>query len=86
VETPLKKPSDLGWSQTGTNKTIPRRSSSIQHIIELKPPFPIVQSSDRFFITFNLKFKTQELTKFKKSKRFDETHNLIALKMSEQSD
>ena len=32
---------------------------------------------DNFFITWPVKFKTQELTKFKKSKRFEDTHNLI---------
>ena len=28
METLLKKPSDLGWSQTGTSETIPRQWSS----------------------------------------------------------
>ena len=28
-------------------------------------------------ITFDVNFKTQELSKFKKSKRFEENHNLI---------
>ena len=32
METPLKKPSDLGWSETLTSETIPRRSSSIKEI------------------------------------------------------
>ena len=54
------------------------RSSSIEHIIrEIRPPFPLVKNPDNFFITWSVKFKTQELTKFKKSKRFEETHNLI---------
>ena len=60
------------------SKFIPSRSSSIEHIIrEIKPPFPLVKNSNNFFITWSVKFKTQELTKFKKSKRFQETHNLI---------
>ena len=54
------------------------RSSSIEHIIrEIRPPFPLVKNPNNFYITFELNFKTQELTKFKKSKRFEETHNLI---------
>jgi len=74
VETPLKKPSDLGWSETLTSETIPRRSSSIQDIL---PPFSVVKNPDNFIITFDVNFTTQVLTKFKKSKRFEEIHNLI---------
>jgi len=65
-------------SKTPTYNSIPSRSSSIEHIIrEIRPPFPLVKNPDNFFITWSVKFKTQELTKFKKSKRFQETHNLI---------
>ena len=68
----------LRWSRSDTCKTIPSRSSSIEHIIrEIRPPFPLVKNPDNFFITWSVKFKTQELTKFKKSKRFQEIHNLI---------
>ena len=63
----------------GTTKITPSQSSSIEHIIELRLPFPIVQNSDHFFITFNLKFKTQELTKFKKSKHQLEKNTLANL-------
>ena len=64
--------------KTFTHRSPPSRSSSIEHIIrEIRPPFPLVKNPDNFFITWSVKFKTQELTKFKKSKRFEETHNLI---------
>ena len=54
------------------------RSSSIEHIIrEIRPPFPLVKNPNNFYITFELNFKTQELSKFKKSKRFEEIHNQI---------
>jgi len=46
---------NLKGEQTFRNKINPSWSSSIQHIIELRPPFPIVLNSDRFYITFNLK-------------------------------
>ena len=50
------------------------RSSSIQDIL---PPFPVVKNPDNFIITFDVNITTQILTKFKKSKRFEEIHNLI---------
>ena len=54
------------------------QSSSIEHIIkEIRPPFPLVKNPNNFYITFELNFKTQELSKFKKSKRFEEIHNQI---------
>ena len=57
-----------------TSKTIPLLSSSIKEIL---PPFPVVKNPDNFIITFEVNFKTQILTKFKQSKRFEEIHNLI---------
>ena len=65
---------NLRWSETLTIRSIPSRSSRIEQIT---PPFPLVKNPDNFFITWSVKFKTQELTKFKKSKRFEKTHNLI---------
>ena len=50
------------------------QSSSIQDIL---PPFPVVKNPDNFIITFDVNITTQVLTKFKKSKRFEEIHNLI---------
>jgi hypothetical protein len=44
---------------------------------EILPPFPVIKNADNFIITFDVNFKTQVLTKFRKSKRFEETHNLI---------
>ena len=64
----------MRWSETFTISSIPLRSSRIEQIT---PPFPLIKNPDNFFITWSVKFKTQELTKFKKSKRFEETHNLI---------
>ena len=37
----------------------------------------MVKNPDNFIITFDVNFKTQVLTKFKQSKRFEEIHNLI---------
>ena len=54
--------------------TTPSRSSSIEQII---PPFPLVKNPDNFFINWSVKFKTEELSKCRKSKRFEEHHNLI---------
>ena len=56
------------------SKFIPPRSSSFQDIL---PPFPVVKNPDNFVVTFEVNFTTQVLTKFKKSKRFEEIHNLI---------
>ena len=44
---------------------------------EILPPFPVVKNPDNFITTFDVNFKTQVLTKFKQSKRFEEIHNLI---------
>ena len=44
---------------------------------EIRPPFPVVKNPDNFVVTFEVNITTQVLTKFKKSKRFEEIHNLI---------
>ena len=44
---------------------------------DILPPFPIVKNPDNFVVTFDVNFTTQVLTKFKKSKRFEDIHNLI---------
>ena len=44
---------------------------------EIRPPFPVVKNPDNFVITFDVNITTQVLTKFKKSKRFEDIHNLI---------
>ena len=46
-------------------------------IKDILPPFPVVKNPDNFIITFDVNITTQVLTKFKKSKRFEEIHNLI---------
>ena len=55
-------------------ENFPLQSSSIQDIL---PPFPVVKNPDNFIITFDVNITTQILTRFKKSKRFEEIHNLI---------
>ena len=44
---------------------------------EIRPPFPVVKNPDNFVVTFDVNITTQVLTKFKKSKRFEDIHNLI---------
>ena len=61
-------------SYRGPSKTIPLRWSSIEDIL---PPFPHVKNPDDLIITFDVNLKTQVLTRFRKSKRFEDTHNLI---------
>jgi len=56
------------------SKFIPSRWSSIE---DIRPPFPLVKNPDSLIITFDVNFTTQVLTKFKKSKRFEEIHSLI---------
>ena len=53
-------------------KTTPLQSSSFKEIL---PPFPVEKNPDNLIITFDVNFKTQALTKFRKSKRFEETVN-----------
>ena len=62
------------WSKTLTIKTIPSLSNKFK---EIRPPFPVVKNPDNFVVTFDVNITTQVLTKFKKSKRFEEIHNLI---------
>ena len=50
------------------------RWSSIEDIL---PPFPHVKKPEDLIITFDVNLKTQVLTRFRKSKRFEDTHNLI---------
>ena len=50
------------------------RWSSIEDIL---PPFPHVKKPEDLIITFDVILKTQVLTRFRKSKRFEDTHNLI---------
>ena len=50
------------------------RWSSIE---DIRPPFPHVKNPDSLIITVDVNFTTQILTRFKKSKRFEDTHNLI---------
>ena len=50
------------------------RSSSVK---ETLPSFPAVKNPDNSVVTFEVNITTQILKKFKKSKRFDETYNLI---------
>ena len=44
---------------------------------EILPPFPLVKNPDSLIITFEINFTTQVLTRFRKSKRFEDIHNLI---------
>jgi len=64
----------MTFSLKGPPKFSRSPSSSIQDIL---PPFPVVKNPDNFIITFDVNITTQVLTKFKKSKRFEEIHNLI---------
>ena len=50
------------------------RSSSIKEIL---PPFPLVKNPDSLIITFDVNLRTQVLSRFRKSKRFEDIHNLI---------
>ena len=44
---------------------------------DIRPPFPHIKKPDDLIITFDVNFTTQVLTRFRKSKRFEDTHNLI---------
>ena len=50
------------------------RSSNIKATL---PTFPAEKNLDNFVVICELNITTQILTKFKKSKRFEETHSLI---------
>ena len=52
----------------------PSRWSSIE---DIRPPFPHVKNPDSLIITFDVNFTTQVLSKVRKSKRFEDIHNLI---------
>ena len=58
----------------GTYKSTQLLSSSIKEIL---PPFPLVKNPDSLIITFDVNLRTQVLSRFRKSKRFEDTHNLI---------
>ena len=44
---------------------------------DIRPPFPLIKNPDYLIITFDVNFTTQVLTRFRKSKRFEDIHNLI---------
>ena len=44
---------------------------------DIRPPFPLIKKPDDLIITFDVNFTTQILTRFRKSKRFEDIHNLI---------
>jgi hypothetical protein len=46
-------------------------------IKEILPPFSLVKNPDSLIITFDVNLRTQVLSRFRKSKRFEDTHNLI---------
>ena len=50
------------------------QSSSIKEIL---PPYPLVKNPDSLIITIDIDLRTQVLTRFRKSKRFEDIHNLI---------
>ena len=64
----------MRWSKRCTSKSNQLQSSSFQDIL---PPFPVVKNPDNFIITFDVNITTQILTRFRKSKRFEDIHNLI---------
>ena len=51
--------------------------SQWSRIKDIRRPFPHVKNPDSLIITFDVNFTTQVLTRFRKSKRFEDTHNLI---------
>ena len=44
---------------------------------DIRPPFPLIKKPDDLIITFDVNFTTQILTRFRKSKWFEDIHNLI---------
>ena len=58
----------------GTTKSTPLQWSRIK---DIRRPFPHVKNPDSLIITFEETFTTQVLTRFRKSKRFEDAHNLI---------
>ena len=61
-----------------TSQGILPNLSRLSSIKEILPPFPVVKNPDNLLITFDVNCKTQVLSKFRKSKRFEENHNLIS--------
>ena len=47
------------------------------NIEEIFTPFPVVKNPDSLLITFDVKFKTQVISKVQNNKRFKEIHNKI---------
>jgi hypothetical protein len=43
----------------------------------ITPPFSLLKNLDNFIITFDVNLRTQVLSKVRKSKRFEDIHNLI---------
>ena len=64
----------ITFSLKGPSKFSRSQSSSIKEIL---PPFPLVKNPDSLIITFDVNLRTQVLSRFRKSKRFEDTHNLI---------
>ena len=64
----------ITFSLKGPSKFSRSQSSSIKEIL---PPFPLVKNPDSLIITFDVNLRTQVLSRFRKSKRFKDTHNLI---------
>ena len=65
------------------SKFNPPRPSSIKEIIPTLP-LPVVKTSYSLLIIFDVNFKTQVLSKFRKSKRFEEIYNLISILHNEE--
>ena len=60
-----------------TNLVILQNQSRLSSIKEILPPFPLVKNPDSLIITFDVNLRTQVLSKVRKSKRFEDIHNLI---------
>ena len=58
---------------------VPSKFSRSQwsRIKDIRRPFPHVKNPDSLIITFDVNFTTQVLSKVRKSKRFEDIHNLI---------
>ena len=67
-----------------TSQEILPNLSRLSSIKEILPPFPVVKNPDNLLITFDVNCKPQVLSKFRKSKRFEENHNLISTLHNEE--
>ena len=69
----------LHWKEALTliNQEILQNQLLSSSIKEILPPFPLVKNPDSLIITFDVNLRTQVLSRFRKSKRFKDTHNLI---------